>query len=141
MACSTDDKSRSHFTDADFERLLEQVAVGWNNNDAEHAANAFSENAIYSEPPNKQLYIGRMNIYEFFGGAEGRDYKMNMVWHHTSYNELDSVGAGEFSFSWPGGQVHGVVSIKVSDGLISNWREYYYESDVIWEEFVSENPF
>jgi hypothetical protein len=31
--------------------------------------------------------------------------------------------------------------IKVAEGKISRWREYWYESDLDWEKFIGENKF
>jgi len=142
-ACSTgiaaDDSQ--HIGDQQFQNLMNQVSEGWNRNDATYAANAFAEGAIYSEPPDKQLYAGKKKIWEFFGGATGRNSAMHMQWHHLSFNEKTQIGAGEFTFSWPDGQVHGMVSIKIDNGLIKNWREYFYESNKDWEQFQGSNRF
>jgi len=99
--------------------LLTTLTEGWNNNDATTAASVFSSNAIYAEPPNKQLYVGKDQIFKYFGGEDGRKYWMQMVWHHLSFNEKAQTGAREFTFSWDGGQVHGMVSIKIEGGKIS----------------------
>jgi hypothetical protein len=128
-------------TEVQFERLLHQVADGWNANDARKAADAFAEDAIYSEPPDKQLYRGREALYKFFGGPQGRKEWMRMTWHHIAFNEKTQVGAAEFTYAWPGGQVHGIASIRVKDDLIANWREYFYESPLAWEKFQGANRF
>ncbi len=123
-------------TGTSFQLLLDTLASGWNENDAALAASVFTEDAIYVEPPDKQLYVGRDSIFAFFGGDNGRDYKMNMQWHNVAFNETEQVGSGEFTFSWPEGQVHGMVSIEVEGGKISLWREYFYSSDLGWEDFT-----
>ncbi len=46
---------------------MERVAAGWNEGDARAAADCFTDDAIYSEPPGRQLYEGREALYEFFG--------------------------------------------------------------------------
>lgn len=138
---SENGRRQTPFSDSDFERLLQTVADGWNANDAAMASSAFAIDAVYSEPPDRQTYRGRQELFEFFGGADGRDSEMSMTWHHISFNEDTSTGAGEFTFAWPTGQVHGMVSIRVEDGLIANWREYYYASDLVWDRFIRLNPF
>ncbi len=138
-AVASDPKARINLDR--FETLVTRVADGWNANDAAHAASAFSADAIYSEPPDKQLYVGREAIYRFFGGETGREYPMHMTWHHLSFNEKHQTGAGEFTFGWPDGQVHGMVSLRLTAGLISNWREYFYESDKNWQDFQGGNRF
>jgi ketosteroid isomerase-like protein len=127
-------------TRSEFAQLLQRLADGWNNGDAQHAANCFTEDALYTEPPDKQLYSGREELYQFFGGANGRAGQMNMVWHHIVFDEDKQIGSGEFTFTY-GDTVHGVTMIKVHDGLISNWREYWYASPLTWEEFTKKNSF
>lgn len=123
-----------------FARLMQTIADGWNEGDARKAADCFTESAIYTEPPDKQLYRGREALYRFFGGGQGRKQEMKMDWHHLIFDEQRQVGAGEFTFEY-GGRVHGMVMIKVSGGKVSNWREYWYESNLAWEDFIGENRF
>lgn len=124
----------------EFGLLMQTVATGWNTGNARQAANCFTEDAIYSEPPDKQLYKGRAALFKFFGGKEGRKNGMKMTWHHLIFNEREQLGAGEFTFEY-GTVVHGVVMVKVHEGKISNWREYWYESPLAWEQFIGENKF
>ena len=46
---------------------MQTIADGWNAGHARTAADCFSAEAIYVEPPDKQLYRGRAALYEFFG--------------------------------------------------------------------------
>lgn len=116
------------------------MAEGWNEGNARKAADCFSENAIYSQPPDKQLYRGREALFKFFGGDKGRKGAMKMIWHHVIFNERTQVGAGEFTFTY-GSTVHGVAIVKVKAGKISNWREYWEESPLGWRKFIESNPF
>ena len=127
-------------TQQEFVALLQQVADGWNQANAEQAASCFTDDAIYTEPPEKQYYAGRDALYQFFGGANGHGGEMKMVWHHIIFDETKQLGAGEFTFTY-GDTVHGVTMIKVRDGLISNWREYWYASELPWEDFTQLNGF
>jgi len=129
------------FGQDDFEFLLQEVAIGWSTNDAKRAAAAFSPDAVYSEPPDKQLYVGRAALFDFFGGEAGRTEAMAMSWRHISYNPKTQVGAGEFTFTYQDEHAHGMVLIKVEGGLIAHWREYYYESDLGWDDFQGSNKF
>jgi hypothetical protein len=110
---------------AQFEIVMKTLAEGWNEGNAQKAADCFTENAVYSEPPEKQLYRGRAALFKFFGGSEGRKGAMKMIWHHLVFNERTQIGAGEFTFDY-GGTVHGVAMVKIENGKISNWREYWY---------------
>jgi hypothetical protein len=125
---------------AKFELLMNRLAAGWNEENARKAADCFTENAIYSEPPAKQFYRGREALFQFFGRKEGRKGAMKMSWHHLIFNEQKQIGAGEFTFVY-GSKVHVVAIIKIERGKISNWREYWYESTLDWEKFIGENRF
>ena len=127
-------------TQLEFTELLQRLAEGWNKGAARQAADCFTQDALYTEPPDKQYYSGRDALYQFFGGANGRAGEMNMVWHHIVFDEASQIGAGEFTFTY-GDTVHGVTMIKVRDGLISNWREYWYASPLAWEVFTEKNSF
>ncbi len=119
---------------------MQTIADGWNEGNAPQAADCFSEDAIYVEPPEKQLYHGRSELYEYFGGDHGTDIPMKMTWHHLAFNEKEQIGFGEYTFEMHG-RYHGIVIVKIKAGLISQWREYQYPTVLNWEEFTSYNPF
>jgi SnoaL-like protein len=127
-------------TAAEFRKLMTTVAAGWNEGNARKAADCFADDAIYSEPPRKQFYKGRAALFEFFGGASKPEPSMQMVWHHLVFDEATQVGSGEYTFQM-NNRYHGVVMVKVTNGRISNWREYQYQSTLSWAEFVNENAF
>lgn len=129
-----------YLTQQEFVELLQRLADGWNQGNAAQAASCFAQDALYTEPPDKQYYAGRDALYQFFGGANGRAGEMNMVWHHIVFDETAQIGAGEFTFTY-GETVHGVTMIKVRDGLIGNWREYWYASELPWDAFIKLNSF
>ena len=124
----------------EFNQLMQRIADGWNEGDAHKAVDCFHEDAIYVEPPEKQLYHGREELFEFFGGDHGTDLPMKMTWHHFAFNEEEQIGFGEYTFQLHG-RYHGIVVVKVESGLIKHWREYQYRSELNWEEFTSQNPF
>jgi hypothetical protein len=66
---------------------------------------------------------------------------MRMLWHHIAFDEKSQVGFGEYTFKYKEYQAHGVVTIKVQNGMISNWREYEVQSSASWETFIGENKF
>jgi len=124
----------------EFNPLMQTIAEGWNDGNAPRAANCFSEDAIYLEPPDKQLYRGRAELYEFFGGDKGPDVPMTMTWHHLAFNEEDQIGFGEYTFEMHR-RYHGSVVVKIELGVVKCWREYQYQTGLTWEEFTSQNPF
>ncbi len=129
-----------NLTTREFELLMQSVADGWNEGNARKSAECFSEDAIYVEPPGKQLYRGRAELYEFFGGEVGTDIPMKMTWHHLAFNEGDQIGFAEYTFQMRG-KYHGVVVVKIENGLIARWREYQHQTELDWETFTEHNPF
>jgi pimeloyl-ACP methyl ester carboxylesterase len=122
-----------------FESVMETVADRWNHGDATGAASCFAENAIYSGPPSPP-HRGRRALYEFFGGAKGRELPMHMTWHYLIFDPAQQIGVGEYTFQYRI-QTHGLVIVRISNGLILNWREYEVVSILPWEQFVGDNRF
>lgn len=124
----------------DFNKLMQTVSEGWNEGDARKSAECFSEDVVYVEPPDKQVYKGREALYQFFGGEIGTEIPMVMAWHSLAFNEDEQVGFGEYSFRMYG-NYHGIVIVKIENGLIKFWREYQYQAELNWEEFSKLNSF
>jgi ketosteroid isomerase-like protein len=124
----------------EFNQLIQTISDGWNEGDARKAADCFSEDAIYVEPPDRQLYHGRVELYEFFGGDRGTNLPMKMTWHHLAFNEENQIGFGEYTFEMHR-RYHGIVVVKIEAGVIKHWREYQYQTKSSWKEFTSHNPF
>ena len=57
---------------------------------------------------------------------------MHMTWHHLLFDRNQQIGAGEFTFE-NRIKTHGLVLIRMSNGLVLNWREYEIESPLAWE--------
>ena len=119
---------------------MNTLAEAWNAGDSRRAADCFTVDAVYTEPPEKQLYRGHEALYRFFGGAEGRPGQMTMHWHHLAFDEQTSIGFGEFTFTY-GSTVHGITIVRLRGGKIAHWREYWYESALPWDQFIRANPF
>jgi hypothetical protein len=119
---------------------MQTVADGWNEGNARKAADCFSENAIYTEPPDKQVYKGREALFEFFGGDAKPEPPMFMTWHHLIFDEAEQVGTGEYTFQM-NSRYHGIVIVKIEADKIRYWREYQYKTDLDWDTFARENKF
>jgi ketosteroid isomerase-like protein len=128
-------------TAEEFKSLMQTVAEGWNEGDAKKAADCYTEDAIYSSPPDSKHRKGRQILFEFFGGDKGRDAPMKMTWHHLAFDEESQIGFGEYTFKYKDYQAHGTVAIKVRHRKIANWREYEIPSNLSWGRFVGENMF
>jgi hypothetical protein len=120
---------------AEFVQLLESLAGAWQRGDARAAAELFTEDAVYCEPPDRQLYVGREALYEFFGGDEDPPPVMQMTWHHAVFDERKQIGAGEYTFEGRN-RYHGVALVRIVDGRIATWREYQRRSELDWTDFV-----
>ena len=118
---------------------MHTVQDAWSEGNARAAADCFTENAVYSSPPSRG-HQGRESLYEHFGGAKGPAMPMKIEWHHLVFDPAQQLGMGEFSYQYHL-QTKGVVAIKFSNGLISNWREYDVPSDLPWSKFVGANDF
>jgi len=122
-----------------FQLVMQTVAEGWNRGDARLAASCFAENAVYSGPPSR-AHLGRKALYEFFGGVKGRELPMHMTWHNLVFDRVQQIGVGEYTFQYRK-QTHGLVLVKLSNGLILNWREYEVESKLPWDQFIGDKQF
>ena len=131
---------RGLFTKYEFGPLMETVARGWNSNDARLAADLFTEDAMYSAPPDPGIRRGRKALFEFFGGPQGRPRPMRMTWHHLAFDENSQIGFGEYTFTYDL-RTHGIVIVRIAGGHIANWREYEHASALEWEQMVSDNRF
>jgi hypothetical protein len=127
-------------TTDEFKKLMQTVAEGWNEGNARKAADCYTGDAVYTEPPDKQVYIGRKSLYEFFGGDKQPEPPMKMAWHHLAFDERDQIGFGEYTFQM-NNRYHGIAIVKVENGKIKNWREYQYKSVLEWKEFKGKNDF
>ncbi len=131
---------RGLFTKYEFGPLMETVARGWNSNDARLAADLFTEDAMYSAPPDPGIRRGRKALFEFFGGPQGRPRPMRMTWHHLAFDENSQIGFGEYTFTYDL-RTHGIVIVRIAGGHIANWREYEHASPLEWEQMVGDNSF
>ena len=125
---------------AAFQKLIGTLTEGWNANDARQAADCFTEDAMFSSPPNPQVRKGRQALFEFFGGEKGRPKPMSILWHHLVFDQAAQMGAGEYTFTYQI-RTHGIAILRIVNGKIANWREYEIESAMNWEEMVGENRF
>ena len=123
-----------------FQKLIGTLTDGWDSNNARQAADCFTEDAMYSSPPNPQIRKGRQALFEFFGGEKGRPKTMSILWHRLIFDPATQIGAGEYTFTYQI-RTHGMVIMRIVNGKIANWREYEVESRMNWEEMVGDNRF
>lgn len=122
-----------------FRSLLAQVADGWSNGDPGRAADAYAEDGVYVEPPDRQRYVGRAQLFEFFHGPGPEPRPMRMTWHVMAFDAERQAGFAEYTFQRPGLQLHGIVAVTVDSSRIASWREYQYRSDLSFEDFAGDS--
>lgn len=119
-----------------FARLVGELADAWAALDPVRAAACFAEDAVYMEPPDQQLFVGREQLTAYFGPLEEGTY---LRIQHLSFDEATQTGAVEFSFGVEGRSSadHGVAVVEVWEGRIAGWREYHRKGPADFGEFVS----
>ena len=128
-----------HMSSAEFELLLQRVRTAWLEGNQERAIACFSAAAVFSVPPSPGL-VGRERLAQVFRGGPRQEPPKSIEWHHLIFDPAQQIGAVEYSVQRriP---THGVILIKISHGLISNWRQYAVASDLTWEKFKGMNDF
>jgi hypothetical protein len=127
-------------SETQFITLMRTMAEAWNEGNARKAADCFADNAVYLEPPDRQVYVGKEAIYAFFGGPTKPNPPMHMQWHHLAFNEREQVGFGEYTFQM-NRRYHGIVTVQIDGGKIVKWREYQYQSNLDWAAFAGKREF
>lgn len=117
-------------------RLMRRLAQAWNQQDTESALLCFTDDAIYMEPPDIQLYIGHEQLRPYFSALEPGTF---MLFHNLWFDESSQTGAGEYSFGMTGSATadHGIVVVELRDGKIAFWREYQRKGPADFAAFLN----
>ncbi len=118
----------------EFKELMQTVAKGWNTKNAAMAVDCFTQDAIYIEPPDKQFFKGKDELYQYFVGDTGID--MRLIWRNLFFDEANQTGVGEYTFEMNGISHHGVSIVELQDRKIRLWREYDIVTNLSYEEFL-----
>ncbi|HUG63634.1 MAG TPA: nuclear transport factor 2 family protein [Gaiellaceae bacterium] len=123
-------------TAAEFRVLLKQLACAWSTQDTELALSCFAEDAVYSEPPDVQLYSGHDELRPYFAALTP---DTRMAFHTTAFDEMAQRGFGEYTFGSGRGDVadHGVAVCDVAGDRIAAWREYQRKGPAAFEDFIA----
>jgi hypothetical protein len=128
-----------HMSSVQFELLLQTIRTAWLEGNQERATACFSATAIFSIPPSPGL-VGRESLAKVFMAGPHKEQPTRIEWHHLIFDPVLQIGAVEYTVQRriP---THGVIIIKISNGLICNWRQYAVASDMTWEKFRGMNDF
>lgn len=123
-------------TRAEFEALVQRLAEAWGALDGDGAAALFTDDAVYMQPPDEQLFIGGNQLRAYFAPLDPGTYlRLDNVW----FDEGTQRGAVEFTFGVGDNQIadHGVAIIDVANGRISAWREYLVKGPADQQRFLA----
>lgn len=118
-----------------FRALLQRLADAWAALDGDGAAELFTEDAVYMQPPDEQLFVGREQLRAYFGPLDPGTYlRLDNVW----FDEATQRGACEFTFGVADQEPvdHGVAIVDVADGRIRGWREYLVKGPADHDRFL-----
>jgi SnoaL-like domain len=128
-----------NLSSAQFELLLQTIRSAWLEGNQERATACFSSGVVFSTPPAAGL-VGRESLVRLFSLGPHQEPPKRIEWHHLIFDPAQQIGAAEYTIQRriP---THGVIIIKLSHGLICNWRQYAIASDLTWEKFSGMNDF
>ena len=121
---------------AAFHALLQGLASAWAALDGDAAAELFTDDAVYMQPPDEQLFVGRDQLRAYFGPLDSGTYlRLDNVWFDADTQR----GACEFTFGVDGQEEadHGVAIVDVTDGRIQAWREYLVKGPADQARFLA----
>jgi hypothetical protein len=123
-------------TSSEFRELLERLARAWSTQDTEIGLACFTEDAVYTEPPDIQLYVGHDQLRPYFAALTPGT---TMRFHTIAFDESAQRGAGEFTFGDENSLTanHGVAIVEVDGDRIRAWREYQRKGPASFDEFVA----
>src|SRR5215472_4837192 len=126
ISCRSTSRRSPDFDQGNFRQRLATLALGLNTGNARMAADCFTENAMWSSPPDPAIRKGKQALFEFFGGEKGRGLPMSLLWHPVVFDPETGIGMGEYTFTFRI-RTHGVAVMHVVGGKIAGWREYELE--------------
>ncbi len=122
-------------TSAEFRELMERLARAWSTQDTELGLSCFTEDAVYMEPPDIQLYVGHEQLRPYFAALTTE----RMRFHTLGFDDVSQRGAGEYTFGTEDAEQldHGVAVVEIVDGRIEVWREYQRKGPPSFAEFTA----
>ena len=119
----------------DFRKLMERLATAWSTQDTELGLSCFTDDAVYMEPPDIQLYLGQEELRPYFAALTADTF---MHFHHLMLDETGRIGAGEYSFGTAADPTadHGVAVVELEEERIAFWREYQRKGPTPFSEFI-----
>lgn len=119
-----------------FKALMRRLGEAWSTQDTELALSCFTEDAVYMEPPDVQLYVGHAQLRPYFAALTPGTF---MRFRALAFDEDEQTGAAEYVF---GGEEqpmadHGVAVVELHGERIGFWREYQRKGPASFDEFFA----
>ena len=112
-------------TRGEFLELLRTLEAGWNTGDAAAVAACFAERLEYTDS-QRYCFTSRAELLPFFTLQPGETQHVD--WHAIVFDEEQQAGAAEYTYTGSY-TYHGLVLIRVADGLVTLWREYQFTEE------------
>jgi hypothetical protein len=120
-----------------FRDLLEPIAEGWARRDYAQLARAFAPDFRYGDP-TRYVFQNRHSLKSFFEDDEGLE--QSTIWHNIVFDEAQQLGAAEYTYDGSH-RYHGLVLVRLAEGMVTHWREYQHIDSRPWEQFVAATAF
>jgi hypothetical protein len=133
ISCQHDNQS---IDEREFMTLMNQLADAWTNQNTDLAVGCFTQDAIYTQPPDEQFYEGHKQLRPFFAALKkGTVMKFHNLW----FDKEKQIGAGEFTFGNRESKngVTGVTIVTIENKKIKTWREYFISGPIEFDNFIS----
>jgi hypothetical protein len=123
-------------TEGGFRELMERLARAWSTQDTEAGLGCFTEDAVYMEPPDVQLYVGHGELRPYFAALTPGTF---MRFHSLAFDEGEQTGLGEYTFGGDGEEIadHGVAVVRLEGDRIGFWREYQRKGPAALPDFLA----
>lgn len=123
-------------TTEEFRNLMQRLAHAWSVQDTEAGLACFTPDAIYTEPPDIQFYVGHDQLRPYFAALKPGTF---MQFHHLWFDVEQQTGAGEYSFGMVGRPTadHGIAVVQLCNGRIAVWREYQRKGPSAFDAFIT----
>ena len=114
---------------------MERLATAWSTQDTDLALSCFTDDAVYMEPPDIQLYLGQAQLRPYFAALSADTF---MHFHNLMLDETGQIGAGEYSFGTADDPTadHGVAVVELEEERIAFWREYQRKGPTPFSRFI-----
>lgn len=125
-------------TEAEFRRVMSLAETLVSRHNAEIVAEIFTTDAVFIEPPDRQLIVGHEQLRPYFLAVDPHQY---LTFHRCWWDGDNQRGACEYSYGIAGmpDAEHGMIVVEFEAGRIAKWWEYNVPGAADFLTFCSTN--